>query len=390
MERDVEKVVRYLKMELPKKQSAFLWGPRKTGKSTFLKDNFKDAIYYDLLLSEVFLEFLQDPSKLRRQLLAQNCSSMVIIDEVQKIPALLDEVHWLIENTDYQFILCGSNAAKIRRIGSNLMGGRAWKYSFFPLIYKELPAFDLIRIFNNGTIPSHYFSPNIKRSFDAYTADYLTLEIAAEGLTRNLPFFANFLRIMSFSVCEMLNYNNIARECGIDVRTVQSYFQILYDSMIGYYIMPYSKSLSRKEITSTPKFYLFDTGFMSRLKKITFEELSGAEAGKALENYIFCEINAYKELNNLDFEINYWRTKSGHEVDFVLDHGSVTIEVKITQHPSKEHMKNLVIFAEECGAGKLILVCNISKKEVVEMNDKKILIVPIEEFLEELWNGEII
>lgn len=250
---------RYLKIDLPPKQSAFLWGARKTGKSTFLKACFPEAPYYDLLQSDLHLRLMTAPHVFREEVLALDSKStpLIIVDEVQKIPALLDEIHWLIENTSFQFILCGSSARKLKREGANLLGGRAWKYHFFPLVFPEIVDFDLLKVFNHGTLPSHYNASAIKRSLRAYIEDYLTMEIQAEGLVRNLPAFARFLESLRFSLGEMIKYSNIASECGIDAKTVKEYFTILVDTLLGYFIYPYHKRVNREIISATPEILSF-------------------------------------------------------------------------------------------------------------------------------------
>src|SRR3989338_5422005 len=267
-------IKRLLKIALPKRQSAFLWGARKTGKSTYLHSHYPNAIYYDLLKSDESLRLMKAPHLLREELLMVPTAQLqypVVIDEIQKVPALLDEVHWLIENKKISFILCGSSARKLKHGAANLLGGRAWRFHFYPLVYKEIPDFDLIRALNHGLLPSHYLSEQPARMLRSYVADYLTEEIQAEGLVRNLPGFARFLELAGFCNGQMLNYANVARDCGIDAKTVKSYFQILQDTLVGYLIDPFSKKAKRDVISTTPKFYLFDVGVANHLSKTTIE-----------------------------------------------------------------------------------------------------------------------
>lgn len=384
---------RYLKIDLPPNQSAFLWGARKTGKSTFLKKAFPQAPYYDLLLSDTAFRFITNPHVFREEVLALDTTevgSLIIVDEVQKVPALLDEIHWLIENSDFQFILCGSSARKLKKEGVNMLGGRAWKYHFFPLVYPEFPEFDLLRIFQNGCIPAHYHSSAIRKSLKAYIEDYLTLEIQAEGLVRNLPSFARFLESLRFSHGEMINFSNIARECGIDAKTVKAYFHILIDTLIGYFIYPYRKRVNRQIITDTPKFYLFDVGVANMLMRQHIEDLKGAEAGKALEHYVLMELMAYKHFYDKDFDITYWRTKDGIEVDFVLGDAEVAIEVKIMDKIQKTDLKPLYTFISEYAPRKSYVVSLVPKARKAVENDLEITILPIQMFLEQLWGHQII
>jgi predicted AAA+ superfamily ATPase len=382
---------RYLKIDLPKKQSAFLWGARKTGKSTYLKQSFPEALYYDLLKSDEFLRFLKSPYLLREEILAieEKADNIIIIDEVQKVPSLLDEIHWLIENTNYRFILCGSSARKLKNQHVNMLGGRAWKYNFYPLVYPELKEFDLLKIFNHGTIPAHYNASNLKKTFKSYIEDYITQEIQAEGIVRNLPAFTRFLDALRFSLNEMVNYSNIARQAGIDAKTVKEYFSILVDTLLGYYIFPYRKRVSRDIIFETPKFYLFDVGLTNALKKVTFIEGLNSEAGKSLEQYIFQEILAYNNYNDLGFDITYWRTKTGLEVDFVLGEAEVAIEVKISKQVHSTEFKALKAFNHEYNPRRSIVVALEPRARKINFDSYSIDILPVKQFLELLWSGEI-
>jgi len=232
----MEKIKRILNIDLPPRQSAFLWGPRKTGKSTYLKERFPHSLVYDFLQTDLFLEFSKQPSLLRERLLAKGNDVLnypVILDEVQKVPQILDEVHWLIENKGLRFILCGSSARKLKRGKANLLGGRAWRYEMFPLVTAELENLNLLRVLNRGMMPDHYLQESYKKALRAYTQDYLKEEVFDEGLTRNIPAFARFFDAMGYSHGELTNYSNIARECGVDSKTVKEYYQILVDTPLG-------------------------------------------------------------------------------------------------------------------------------------------------------------
>ena len=382
---------RILQISLPAKQSAFLWGARKTGKSTYLKQNFPNSIYYDFLKSDEFLRYSKAPHKLREEILAldvERKEQPIIIDEVQKVPQILDEIHWLIENANVSFILCGSSARKLKRSGTNLLGGRAWKYHFFPLTYNEITDFSLIQVLKNGCIPSHYKTINIKKSFKSYVEDYLVHEIQAEGLVRNLPGFARFLDVMPFSNGEMINFANIARDCAIDAKTVKEYFNILEDTLLGYFIYPYSKKVKRDLITAQPKFYLFDVGLATYLSKSSFEDTEGSEAGRALENYILQEIIAYNSMKELDYKINYWRTKTGLEVDFLIN-SKIAIEVKISNNIHVSHLNGIKALSEEIKLDKAIIVCLETKERIIKHRNGVIHILHVENFLKKLWLGSI-
>lgn len=384
---------RLLKLILPEHKSAFLWGARQTGKSTFLKTNFPKSVSYDLLKSDVHLRLEKNPHILREEILAcpaEQLQQPVIIDEIQKIPALLDEIHWLIENTDAQFILCGSSARKLKRVGANLLGGRALRYHFYPLAYPEIPNFNLLRALNNGTVPSHYLSDHVTLLHEAYVTDYLTHEIREEGLVRNLPDFARFLDSVAFSNAQLVNYTNIARDCGVSAKTVENYYQILIDTLVGYFLPPFHKKIKRDLISKTPKFYLFDTGIVNYIAKQSITELRGAAAGAAFEHYILMELIAYKGLCKKRFDITYWRTKNGLEVDFVLD-TEVAIEVKISQTVHKQDLKGLIAFCEEHQPKKALVVSLDAAPRLLQIDENlSIYILPWEHFLKSLWADEVI
>lgn len=394
----MHKYNRYLKLQIEQGQSVFLWGARKTGKSTFLQSSFPDAIYIDLLKTDLFFRYNKQPSLLREELLALEASGdslLVIIDEVQKVPSLLDEIHWLIENTKTTFILCGSSSRRLKQVGSNLLGGRAIKYNFYPLVYPEYKAdFDLLKIFNQGLVPSHFTSKNSRKLLQAYIEDYLTNEIRAEGYVRNITAFSKFLDSTRFSSGEMLNYANIAREVGIDAKTIKEYYQILVDTLVGYLIYPYTKKISRNVISHTPKFYYFDVGLAIRLAKKNFTELEGADAGKALENYILMEITAYLGLNDSDYNLYYWRTNTGLEVDFVLSDDvqkPIAIEAKISTNIHKTELKSVKAFMEEHDLQKAYIVClEPTARKITITKDREIIILPVKRFLEKLWSAEIL
>lgn len=382
---------RILKIDLPESQSAFLWGARKTGKSTFLKKSFPSARYYDLLQSDLFLALTRTPELLRQELMDSNFQAdLVILDEVQKIPPLLDEVHWLIENTRLRFILCGSSARKLKSHRVNMLGGRAWKYHLFPLAYPELPAFDLLKILNRGTLPSHYQSASPAKSLKAYLEDYLTLEIQAEGLVRNLPAFTRFMEAIRFSHGGMINYANIAREAHIDGKTVKEYFNIIVETLLGYLIYPYRKQIGRQIISEMPKFYLFDVGVANFLKKQKVNELKGTWAGMSFEHYILLELMAYRHMSEKDFEINYWRTKTGLEVDFILDDGKISIEAKLSPSIDSSDLKGLVAFSEEHHPQAAYIVSLVPRARKLQHNGFEINLMPVQAFLENLWDGKII
>lgn len=381
-----------MQLAVPKGQSVFLWGARSTGKSTFLRNKFPHSIYIDLLKTDEYTQLMAKPWLLRERLNAESQENLVypvIIDEVQKIPALLDEVHWLIENKGIAFILCGSSARKFKRSGVNLLGGRAWSYAFYPLVYKEIPDFDLLRAFNHGLLPKYYLTEQRERALRAYVGLYLKEEIQAESLVRNLPGFAKFLDIAGFCDGELVDYTNIARDCGIDAKTVKAYYQILVDTLVAYAIEPFTYKLKRELIVATPKYYLFDVGVSNYLAKKTITSLAGFDAGNSFEHFILMEIMAYIGINGLDCTVNFWRTKTQLEVDFVLNGGKVAIEVKLAEDPPAKDLKGLIAFCEDYNPEHALVVCNSRYTRRVERDSNIVYdILPWRNFLDNLWSGK--
>jgi len=365
----------------------------KTGKSTYLKAAFPESVYYDLLLSERQMRWSKEPHLLREEVLALPPEALchpIIIDEVQKVPALLDEVHWLIENTDAYFILCGSSARKLRQAGVNLLGGRAWRYLFYPLVYAEYPEVDLLTTLNCGLIPSHYFSTQPVKSLEAYVNEYLIEEIQAESVVRDLPSFARFLDAAAWSNGELLNYANIAQDCHVNAKTVKAYYQILYDTLLGYYLPPFAKRHKRDVISSTNKFYLFDVGVANHLSRHSIKNLRGEFAGCAFEHYILMELMAFRGWQDRPFQLCYWRTKTGLEVDFVLGQAEVAVEVKISRQVRKSDLRGLLAFVEEYPSTQAYVVSQDPAPRRIQLDNKQsILILPWREFLTRLWAGEI-
>jgi predicted AAA+ superfamily ATPase len=381
-------IKRRLRLALPSGQSAFLWGARKTGKSTLLREAFPESIVYDFLKSDLVIELLKRPSLLREQLEARPAADRarpVILDEVQKVPMLLDEVQWLIENRGWQFILCGSSARKLKRGRAYLLGGRAWRYELFPLISAELPHLNLLQALNRGLIPSHYLSEHYRKALGAYVTDYLKEEVFDEGLARNLPAFSRFFEAMGYSHGELTNYANIARDCGVDAKTVKEYYQILCDTLLGRLVPPYKRRQERQVIGRAPKFYLFDVGVAGAIAKRAVPEERGEAFGRAFEHFIFMELAAHTSYSDLHYGICFWRTKSGLEVDFVLGAGEVAVEVKGTSRVDSRDLRPISAFAGEHKCRLAVVVCNEANERVVE----GIRIVPWRQFLAALWAGEI-
>lgn len=362
----------------------FFWGPRQTGKSTLLKNVFAEALWFDLLLSDLYKRLLINPEYLRETILAQE-KKIVVIDEIQRIPILLNEVHWLIVNHDIQFILSGSSPRKILRSGENLLGGRALRYELFPLVSHEIPEFDLVRALNHGLLPKHYLSENPKKLISAYIGSYLQDEIIAEAKIRNIDVFAKFLGVAAFSNGEIVNYTNIATECGVSSPTIKEYFQILEDTLVGRFIPVFQKKPKRRVIKA-PKFYYFDVGVTNYLLKRSKIELGTEQFGNAFESFILQELLAHRHYSGLEYAISYWRTASQLEVDFILGNHEVAIEVKGSKNVNSSHLKGLKAFMEEYPVKKALVVCNEPLPRIVD----GIEILPYSVFLERLWAGNII
>ncbi len=377
---------RRLEIALPAGQSAFLWGARKTGKSTWLRERFPGSLYYDFLKTDVMLELARQPARLRQQLLASEPGALgnpIILDEVQKVPQLLDEVQGLIESHRLRFVLCGSSARKLKRGQANLLGGRAWRFEMHPLVSVEVPKLDLLQALNRGLIPAHYSQVQYRRTLRAYVQDYLKEEVFAEGLTRNVGAFSRFFDAVGYSHGELINYANIARDCGVDAKTVKEYYQILVDTLLGSFVEPFKRRQSRQVIGKAPKFYLFDVGVAGALTQRDIAEPRGEQFGRAFEHFIYMEILAYRSYGDLAYPINFWRTKSGLEVDFVLAHGEVAIEVKGAGRVSEPDLHALRSFAEEFKPRHALLVCSEREERVTGT----VRVVPWRTFLKKLWEG---
>jgi predicted AAA+ superfamily ATPase len=385
----MENIDRLLKIALPRARSAFLWGPRKTGKTTYLKTAFPNSLTFDMLQTDLFLEYAKRPFLLREQLKAARPDQLkepIIIDEVQKVPHLLDEIHWLIENKGLRFILSGSSARKLKRGKANLLGGRAWRFEMHPLVSAELKELDLLAALNRGMIPDHYLHEEYGKSLQAYVRDYLKEEVFDEGLTRNIPAFSRFFDAMGYSHGELTNYANIARECGVDAKTVKEYYQILIDTLLGVLIEPFKRRQERQVITKAGKFYLFDVGVAGAITRRDIPEERGEQFGKAFEHFILMEIMAHRSYTELGYEVNFWRTKAGQEVDFILGRGQVALEVKGSSRIDNADLRHLKVFIQEHRPKKALLVCNESAPRIVE----SIHVLPWRDFLSMLWEGTII
>lgn len=372
---------RLLDLELPAKRSAFLWGPRRVGKSHWVTATFPDAVLIDLLKSDVFGEYASRPALLRERF-GRGARRLIVIDEVQKVPALLDEVHWLIENAGLSFLLTGSSARKLRRGHANLLAGRAWRRYMVPLCLLEVGELDLEPVMVSGLLPPHFLSDDPREDLRAYVGDYLKEEIAAEALTQNIPAFAEFLRVAALTSSELLNYTNVARECGVSPKVVRTYFDILDDTYLGFRVPPWRKA-KRRRLIETERFYLFDVGVTNYLARRE-PKLGSREFGKSFEHYILMELRAYQAYRQPDLAISFWRTSNGQEVDFILGDMQLAVEVK-GGRVHEGDLRGLLTLAEESRVRRSVVVC---LEEIPRFLTPKIEAVPWRQFIERLWAGE--
>ena len=374
------------------RKSQFLFGPRQTGKTSWIREQLDGVRYrFNLLDKKLEKALYNDPSLfsgiLRREGIDRG---IVVVDEIQKLPFLLDEVHNLIETTEIHFLLTGSSARRLREQGTNLLGGRAGWREMYPLVWPEIKSDDieLPRLFKTGLLPSMYLSVDCDSDLFDYVQLYLVEEIQKEGLVRKLPVFSRFLEISALSNSEMLNYENISKDVGVSRSAVISWFQILYDTLIAFEVPAYRKTKKRKAYTSS-KFYLFDLGVIRQLLGYEKIESGTTEFGKFFETWIAMELRAYigyrcKPRINMN-PLCYWRSLSGFEVDFIVME-KVAIETKTTRRHTERDLKGLKALKEEGLFERYILVCD---EDYAQISDEGIEIVPWRQFLDELWDGKI-
>lgn len=323
---------------------------------------------------------MSKPSLLRERFSKTN--KIIVIDEIQKAPLLLDEVHWMIENCNSIFLLTGSSARKLRRSHANLLAGRALRYNLLPFSIKEVEIHDIEEIMISGMLPPHFLSDKPIEMIRSYVADYLKEEIYQEAQIQNIPRFNDFLRIAALTSGELLNYNNVARECGISSKIVRNYFDILESTFLGFRLSPWKKAKNRRMI-QTEKFYLFDIGISNYLAKRQ-PKTGTPEFGKSFEQLILMELNAYQAYKNPELDIRYWRTSTGMEVDFILDDRITAIEVKSGSLVHDFHLKGMKSLLEEYNIKHPVIVC----QEKHPRRIGKIDILPLEYFLDRLWSGD--
>lgn len=371
------------------KKSIFLFGPRQTGKSSYIKNQLSEPkLAWTLLDSELYRDLSMRPSILRNTLRAKGINDgVVVIDEIQRLPELLNEVHMLIEETGIHFLLTGSSARKLKKKGVNLLGGRAGLFNFHPLVWPEIKNFDisLERIFKSGLLPAPFSDDDYETFLSDYVGLYVKEEIETERQVRNLPPFWEFLRTVATTSGDITNYENVARDISISGVSVREWYNILVDTLIGFEVPPYRKTKIRKP-NAASKFYIFDVGVCRKLQKLTLIEEETAEFGKYFENYIAMEIRSWLDYNSSgNTGLTYWHAQSGQEVDFIINE-RVAVDVKATKRVSAKDLKGLKALMEEGLMEKYILVC---RENYPQLLDNGILVLPYEDFLSRLWNGEL-
>lgn len=368
------------------RRSFFLWGPRQTGKTTLLRTLYPRAHRVDLLRSDDLMRFLQRPGAFREEVRGLPPRQLVIVDEVQKAPALLDEIHSLIEDEGRVFALCGSSARQLRRNHANLLGGRALRHELFGLVSQEIGSeFDLERWTNVGPLPNHYTHEDPENAIRSYVTDYLREEVMQEGLIRRLPVFSDFLRIAAIGDTEVVNLSNIARECGVSSVTVRDHYGILEDTLMGAFLPAYVRRAKRR-IRQGPKFYFRDVGVVNHLARRGPVRPGSEVFGKAFENWVFHEISAHRSYQGGYYDFSYWRLTTGAEVDFVLGDASVAIEAKGKARVTSDDLKGLRVFREEHPDVKTLLV--VCLESHVRKLEDGIWVFPFREFAKKLWRDE--
>ncbi|MCI0444289.1 AAA family ATPase [bacterium] len=369
---------------LLKRKSFFLFGPRQTGKSTLIRTQIPKAAYYDLLEADTFRELSARPEYIRQTL--SPAQSILIIDEIQKLPSLLDEIQLLMDrNKNLRVIMTGSSARKLRRGSPNLLGGRAWTCRLHPLISNELHFERLLDRINFGSLPAILDSKHPTEDLKAYTGTYLAEEIRAEGLTRSIENFSRFLEVAGLVNGEQLNFTEIGSDAGVPPRTVREYFQILEDTLVAHQLPAYRKTVKRKPV-ATSKFYFFDIGVANSLRRTGRIQERSPEFGRALEHLIFLELRAYLDYTRIDEPLTYWRSLSQFEVDFLIG-DKIAIEVKAKARVSEKDCKALMALSEEIRLKRRMVVCGETRRRIDDAGNE---MIPIQSFLKDLWSGAIL
>lgn len=371
---------------LLKKKSFFLFGPRATGKTSLIAAEFpKEVPTLDLLESDLYLRLRLNPEKLESIIFGFNPNAtMAVIDEVQRIPEILNEVHRLIEKKKITFLLTGSSARKLKRNQANLLAGRARQAELFPLTSIEIPQFDLLRYLQWGGLPMMYLSDEPLDDLHAYVNTYLKEEIQAEAAVRELPSFIRFLKFSALTSGDILNFANISNDAMVPASTVRDYYSILEDTFIGFMVPAWTKTVKRKPLAKS-KFYYFDIGVKNILADIRQIPAQSDLFGKAFEHFIALELRAYISYRRKFLSLSYWQAQNGQEVDFVVG-DTLAIEVKATDHVQDKHLKGLLALAEEKICKRYILV----SQDQMPRRVNYIELMPWQDFLKKLWADEII
>lgn len=380
-------IERWPKILDAQEESVFLFGARQTGKTTLLLSLFPDSRFYDLLENDTYERLQRNPSLLRQELASAGAGEIVIIDEIQLIPELLNEVHWLITRQGIHFILSGSSARKLKRKGVNTLGGRAVRNVLYPLVSAEVPEFDLIKAVNRGMLPTHYLAANerqLQKRMQAYVSVYLKEEIAAEALVRKLSAFNRFMEVAALTDGEMVNYTNIAQDCGVDAKTVKEYFAILEETLIGYMVPAFRRTVKRR-LNQSSRFYYFDVSLPNYLLHRKDMQPGNDDFGHAFEHLMMQEIIAYLGYNDIEDALSYWHTHTGYEVDAVLGDAKVAIEFKSTAEVQSRHLRGLKAFHEEHPDARMIIV----SLDVAPRIFNGVEVMPATHFLRSLWDGKI-
>jgi len=365
-----------------KTKSVILLGPRQVGKSSLIRYELPLAKVFNLLKADTFQDLLIRPSIIREGI--KERGELVVIDEIQKLPSLMDEVHAMIEEFGARFLLTGSSARKLTRSHTKMMGGRARTMYLHPFSYSELPEFDLTRALTFGTIPSIYFSADPRADMRDYVGDYIREEIMAEGLSRRVDQFSRFLETAAASHTQELNFEEIGRDSQVPARTVRDYFSILADTLFGEVVFPYKKHATRKA-TAHGKFFFFDISVPHALNKISELSQRSASYGQALEHLIFRELRTYRDYLSTDMEITFYRDSSKREIDFLIN-GEIGIEVKSTTLVQERDIKTL----EEIGAELPLRRRIVVSQDLYWRKLHNTEVWPLLDFLKSLWAGEIV
>jgi predicted AAA+ superfamily ATPase len=362
---------------LLKQKSHFLFGPRSVGKTTLIEDQFPEAKRYDLLDSDTFESLLRRPKLLEEDL--DDKTKLVVIDEIQKLPKLLDTVQKIIQKKQAHFLLTGSSARKLRRSNTNLLGGRAWETHLHPLVYAEIPDFDLVRYLNHGGVPHIYLSDHHEKELKAYGSLYLKEEIIAEAQLRKVDQFVRFLDVLALQNGEELHYQGISNDVGISAATIQTYVELLKDTLIAYEVKAFAKTVKRKAITRS-KLFFFDVGVVNQFARWGEIKVGSELFGRSFEHFIMNELRAYIHYQQLDEDLCYWRSKSQFEVDAIVGN-RMAIEIKATQNAGPHHLKGLKALQEE----KMVKEYYLVSQDPNEREVDGIQFVYYENFLKRLY-----